>query len=490
LPDEAVAELVRGLLPSADEDAVSRIVERAEGVPLYAVETIRMLADRGVLRAGADAYELVGDLGELHVPETLHALIASRLDALGLEDRALLQDATVLGKSFTLDALSAVTGADAASLEPRLQGLVRKEFLIHEADPRSPERGQYGFVQSIIREVGYGMLSKADRRSRHLATAHHFEAADDDEIAGVVAAHYLEALRATPEGPDADALAARARDWLGQAATRATSLGSPEQALVFAEQALAITPGGVERADLLERAAMAARDALRVEDRMSYLEQAVAVLRELGDVDAEVVVMGAIADAHSDLNRPDRVRTIAATMQERLGGGGSVRARAELDHTLAIAQYFDEDYEGCLASLDRALAGFERVRARDRFQRAINEKSYVLAVVGRRREGGMLRRGILDVATDEDDLRSIAQSMVGLAIGAEEVRAALDLSLDAAAVARRGGYGGTEMTAMANAVEAAVECGAWETADQLLADLGGRAELPVGLADYVSLGAA
>ncbi len=93
LPDATMAELVHGMVPGADAPTVSRIVERAEGMPLYAVEMIRMLADRGVLRAGGDAYELVGNLGQLEVPETLHALIASRLDGLTLEDRALLQDA-------------------------------------------------------------------------------------------------------------------------------------------------------------------------------------------------------------------------------------------------------------------------------------------------------------------------------------------------------------------------------------------------------------
>ncbi len=219
LADEAMADLVRGLLPSASDDVLGTIVARAEGVPMYAVETIRMLADRGVLQIAEGVYEVVGELGEVQIPETLHALVASRLDALGPEDRSLLQDAAVLGKTFTLSALAAVSGADAATLEPRLLELSRKEFLTHEADPRSPERGQFGFVQSIIREVAYGMLSKADRRTRHLTAAHHFEAAGEDELAGMVAAHYVEALAATPAGPDADALAARARDALGSLPT-------------------------------------------------------------------------------------------------------------------------------------------------------------------------------------------------------------------------------------------------------------------------------
>ncbi|HEY8018434.1 MAG TPA: adenylate/guanylate cyclase domain-containing protein [Actinomycetota bacterium] len=490
LPDDAMTDLVQRLIPAGDDASVSRIVERAEGVPLYAVETIRMLADRGVLRAGEDVYEVVGDLGELHMPETLHALIASRLDALGSEDRALVQDAAVLGKSFTLDALAAVTGRDIGTLEPRLSDLVHKEFLEHELDPRSPERGQYGFVQCMIREVGYGMLSKADRRSRHLAVAHHYESIGEDELAGVVAAHYVEALRETPPGPDADALAARARDWLGQAAERATSLGAPRQALVFAEQALEITPGGVERAELLQRAAEAAADALRPEEQLAYLQQGIAVLAGLGDVDGEVVMMGELASAYGDLSRIEPLRTLVADMQARLGDGGSVRARAELDNARAFLEYFDGSVGASLASLDRAVAGFEATKALERFRRVIGAKAYVLRMLGRRRESSILRQGILAVATVEGDLRSMSASMIDLGIGADELRDGLDLNLEAAAIARRGGYGQIEMTAMANAVEAAVETGAWETADELLADLGERAELPAGVEDIITLGGA
>ncbi len=490
LPDEAIADMVRGLIPGADGTVTRRIVERAEGVPLYAVETIRMLADRGVLRAGEDAYELAGDMGELQVPETLHALIASRLDALGPEDRALLQDAAVLGKSFTLGALVAVTGADGASLEPRLADLARKEFLLHEADPRSPERGQYGFVQGIIREVAYGMLSKADRRARHLAVAHHLESAGDDELAGVVAAHYVEALRATPEGPDADALAARARDWLGQAVERATSLGSPVQALAFAEEALAITPDGIERAELLEQAARAAGDALRPEERIVYLEQAVAVLRAGGDLNAEVAMMSALVDAHSDQNRVDPLRAVVEEMQARSGAGLDELSRAELDHAVGLVRYFDDDLEASLASIDRALAVFDRVGARERFRRALGEKTFLLGNLGRHREAMLIERGNLAIATEENDLRARAHALISLGVMADEVVDALAHTLEGAEVARRGGYGEEEMTALANGVEMAVECGAWDTADELLVDLRARPALPPGAADTVLLGAA
>ena len=233
----------------------------------------------------------------------------------------------------------------AASLEPRLLDFTRKEFLAFEADPRSPERGQYAFVQSIIREVAYGMLSKADRRSRHLAAAHHFEAAADDELAGVVAAHYVEALGATQPGPDADALAARARDWLGQAADRATSLGSPDQALVFAEQALEITPPGAERAELLRQAARAAGDALRLEQQFAFLREAIEELHDLGDLNAGAVATGDLVHALATPNRWDEIKVVVPELEARLGDGGDDRARAELDHALAYVAWVEGDLE-------------------------------------------------------------------------------------------------------------------------------------------------
>src|SRR5439155_1667495 len=92
-----------------------------------------------------------------------------------------------------------------------LRVLVRSDLLHEDVDPRSPERSQYGFVQALIREVAYSTLALKDRRARHLAAARFFESLGDDELAGALAAHYLDAFKASPAGPEADALASQAR---------------------------------------------------------------------------------------------------------------------------------------------------------------------------------------------------------------------------------------------------------------------------------------
>src|SRR5204862_5328145 len=143
LTSRAMEELLTGLVPGLPSEVRDRILARAEGVPLYAVETVRMLLDRGLLVQEGPAYRLTGPVEALEVPETLLALIAARLDGLSPEERRLLQDGAVLGKTFAKHGLAALSGLGESDLEPLLAALVRKEVLSIQADPRSPEHGQY-----------------------------------------------------------------------------------------------------------------------------------------------------------------------------------------------------------------------------------------------------------------------------------------------------------------------------------------------------------
>jgi class 3 adenylate cyclase/predicted ATPase len=476
LPDQAMAELVEGFVHGLPADGVERIVARAEGVPLYAVETLRMLADRGVLEPRGNAYELVGDVGTLDIPDSLHALIAARLDALAPEDRTLLQDASVLGKSFTIEGIAAVAGQDRTSLEPRLRELSRKEFLAQEADPRSPERGQYAFLQSLIREVAYATLSKADRRRKHLAVAHHLESVGDEELAGVVATHYVEAFRATPEGPDAEALAARARDWLSQAADRALSLGSSEQALGYAEQALAITPEGSERPALLERAGEAASRAASLERAVAYLDEAIQLHNERGDTAAAALATTVITRPLAALDRRGEAEQRLEAALAALGEDGDERATAEVCRWLSESLVFAGSSERALEFAERALPIAERHDLTQLLAETTAAKSVALFNLGRHREAAMLARGALTLADQTGSQHARAEALVnfGVQISEDDPKAGLRAFLDAADAARKGGIRTLEVLNLANAAEAAIDIGRWEDADSVLAQLEGK----------------
>src|SRR5581483_11872881 len=122
LAEQAMEELLVGLVPGLPQPVRKQILDRAEGVPLYAVETVRMLLDRSLLVQEGSSYQLVGELDTLEVPETLHALIAARLDGLSPEERRLLGDAAVLGKTFSLPALAALSGFESERLQELLTG--------------------------------------------------------------------------------------------------------------------------------------------------------------------------------------------------------------------------------------------------------------------------------------------------------------------------------------------------------------------------------
>ena len=144
-----MAELIEGFVHGLPPEGVARIVERAEGVPLYAVETVRMLADRGILEARSDAFELVGDLGTLGDPGDVAGVDRrpvgfARRRTTGCSCR--MRRCWVRASPPRRSPPS--PGRDREALEPRLRDLVKKEFLDTGADPRSPERGQYAFLQA------------------------------------------------------------------------------------------------------------------------------------------------------------------------------------------------------------------------------------------------------------------------------------------------------------------------------------------------------
>jgi len=255
LSEQAMQELLHGLVPGLPAALRDQILARAEGVPLYAVETVRMLLDRGLLVEDGAAYRVVGEVEALEVPETLHALVAARLVGLSPEERRLVQDAAVLGKTFTPASLAVLTGQPQAELEPLLTGLVRKELLGLQSDPRSPEHGQYGFLQDIVRHVAYETLPKRERRAKHLAAAEHLAATlGEEEVAEVVASHLVEAYRLEPDAPGAESLRQHAYTALLRAGERAAALGASTEAGRYFEQAAELATGAAEQAASLVRA--------------------------------------------------------------------------------------------------------------------------------------------------------------------------------------------------------------------------------------------
>src|SRR4051812_2427307 len=253
-----------------------RIVDRAEGVPLYALETVRTLIDRDVVVPQEGVYRVVGDVGTLDVPSTLTSLLAARIDALPADERSLVKDLSVLGGSFPRSAVHALCELDDAVLDRLLNDLVRKEFLAVRSDKLSPDRGQYVFAQSMLRTVAYDMLSKRERKARHLRVAEHLRSVfenDGEDVAEAVAAHYRDALLAAETDTDADDIRREALAAYERAGHRAASIGAPESAMAVYRTAADLASDVEDKLALLEQAADMALQSGRHQDTFELYAQ-------------------------------------------------------------------------------------------------------------------------------------------------------------------------------------------------------------------------
>jgi class 3 adenylate cyclase/tetratricopeptide (TPR) repeat protein len=401
LSDEAMRELLDGLVPGLPDRLRDQILDRAEGVPLYAVETVRMLLDRGLLALDGASYRLTDELEKLEVPETLHALIAARLDGLSPEERRLLQDGAVLGKTFTRAAIAAVSGLTDGELEPLLSALVRKEVLGVQSDLRSPEHGQYGFLQELVRHVAYETLSKRERKTRHLKAAEHLERALElDDIAEVLAAHYLAAVEAAPAAKDVTAIRDRARSMLTRAGERAASLGAPDEAQRYFERAAELADVPADEAALLVQAGKLAAPAGRVAEGRVQLERAITLYDEAGDASAASLASVGLGDIDIFEGKLDEA---ARRFESALPALEATGESAELAATLAQlgrVQALRGSRERAVVTLDRALGLAERLRLDEVFVQALTSRAICLIYEGRNVEARLLNEGAVRLARE------------------------------------------------------------------------------------------
>ena len=465
LGEEPMRELLKGLVPDLSEPAVRSIVARAEGIPLYAVETIRMLAADGRLRELPDGgFEPVGEVGELAVPDSLHALIAARLDALEAADRTLIQDAAVLGQSFTPAGLAAVSGLETPTLVLRLRELVRADLLTEERDERSPERGQFAFVQALIREVAYSTLSLRDRRSRHLAAARFFESLGDDELAGALAAHYLAAYRATTDPEEAAPLGTQARLALRAAAERAESLGSLKQAIAFFAQALDVVTDDRERADILERVIQTAWTAGEYDAAMEMLPELHALRGSLGDRSGEA--LAAALEAETLYSMRQRERSVAYA-RDRLKAFEDMPDDPNVLRLLgqmAMGAVLTRDYDLAQESVDRALASAERLSMPALAARMLTAKASLAQFQGRLWEAISLAEGARRVAEQYGLVSEANRINGGLAniLALDDPRAAGEVEREIVQDARRTGRREQEIVTIGNMAEDLRRTGEWD----------------------------
>jgi len=308
---ERTRELVGALLPASAQagapdtsQLVAQVAERSGGNPLFAEEMVNRIVEEGS-----------GDSEAL--PETVHSVLAARLDSLRPDERTVIQHASVVGHAFWKGSLAALAPDMADEVGETLASLEEKGLIVSTAGSRLAGEHEYAFKHILIRDVAYSTLPKSVRARRHAAVAEFISERAADRAEGVVAMVADHYGRAAALGADAgldpmelDRIDAHAVDALEAAGDSAAALYSNREALGHYETALSLE----RRLDPGARATLA--------------EKLGDVALRLGRVDRATELWGGCLDHHrgqEDLERVgDLHRKIGAALWHKGDREGSI----------------------------------------------------------------------------------------------------------------------------------------------------------------------
>ena len=360
-----------------------------------------------------------------------------------------------------------------------------------QADPRSPERGQYGFLQDLLKRVAYETLSKKERRARHLAAAAHLEQAfgADAEIVEVIASHYVAAYEAAPDATDAAEIKQRAIELLARAAERAASLAAAEEAQRYFEQAAELADDALQQARMRERSGEMAWMRGSVEEAQTSLEEAMALFEEQGETHAAARVSARLGVV--EWRRGQLVPAI-----ERMEQAYSVLANDPPDQDLATlaAQlgrlyWFRGDTERAAERVETGLEIAETLWLPEVVAEALVTKGIVADTRGRTEESLALLKHGLDVARDYDIPSAATRAYFNLGdtlARRDRYEEALDTFRSGIALARRIGDASWEASARGEVSYLLAMTGAWVEAVEEVRALVGEVE-SIDIGYYVTL---
>jgi tetratricopeptide (TPR) repeat protein len=363
----AACELLGALLGSAPgDDVATLLIDRSGGNPFFIEELVALLSEAATVSGPSEA---LADLkGAANLPATLRGLVAARLDALPAEERGLLEDAAVLGRRGPVAALEALAAARGLPhVGPALEALEARDLI-------AVDNGFVGFGSDLVREVAYGILTKAERARRHARLSAWLDdrPTNDrgDELLEELARHAALAAELTAEighvpGVPID-IRDRAVTALDRAAARAEDRETHLVSARLYDQVLRLLgdePGPERRHALVGRAR--ARTALWQHDAArADLEAAMAEAREVGDevvLARSLTVLGEVEQNEGDVGASMSTLGEAVVLWRRLGDR---RGEASALRRQGMTSLFAGDPDAAEDSIGEALVAFQAIGSR------------------------------------------------------------------------------------------------------------------------------
>ena len=297
----------------------ARLLDKAEGNPLFVEETVRMLVEEG-----ADG----GD----RIPDSLQAMIGARIDRLPAGAKIVLQRGSVIGRTFWAGAIDHLSPEyDSDELEDLLDDLLLRDLVTREERSTIGGEAAYRFKHVLIREVAYGGLSKSGRAEYHTRFAEWLREKADKELLEIRAYHLDQAclLYAELDGHAPEELARTAAKALAAAGKRALARESNLSARKLLLRSVELEP-------TLGRRFLAARAAWQLGD-LPVVRDEMTVLAEQAAAEGDHAIQSRALTALSE---------VAASLDGELG-----RAAELADEALAVVEA--DDHDGRFRALDR-----------------------------------------------------------------------------------------------------------------------------------------
>ena len=351
LDDASVDQVIGNLVghESLPAELKRRIEGIAEGNPLFVEELMSALVDDGTLQRAGNGYRLTRTPSQIAVPPTIDLLVASRLDHLPEEERAVLGRAAVIGKRSWVSEVAALSPQDdPREVLQRLMGLVDKELLRldDEATPAvdvPDDDIRFRFRHQLTRDAAYGGLAKQERARLHQAFADWMERTLGDrlEASREVIGHHLEQAalyRKEVAGDDeiTKQLARRAAEHLEAVARRAGAIWDEVAVLRLLSRANDLRGAGDP-------------------ERLATLPELARALWGAGRLDEAKAVLGEVL-ASPEADAETRAQALEATWVGSAGGLSPADVRQRAEEALAIRREL-----GDLAGIARALLALSEV---------------------------------------------------------------------------------------------------------------------------------
>ena len=398
LSTEDAWRLAERLLPIKEgvTSAVRRLVETAEGNPLFIEELAASLTERVEGAAAA-------------LPTNVKTTIASRLDVLPPEARSVLLDAAVVGKVFWRGALGAMAdGQDPTRLEDALDLLESRDFIRREPTSQIEGDHEYTFKHMLILEVAYTTLPRAARRDRHAAVARFITNAAGErvaEVAALLAHHWREA------GEDD-----RARDSLIMAAEHAAHGWAKGEAISLYKQALELVPQ--DQADLLRTINLRQAETLVV---LGDLPPAISILDDLlPELDGHDRLFALLNRGQAAYWSMDAAGT-RTNAQEALELAEQLNDREMIGPAYSLASFaasMQGDMDKAFELSDRASATWVPERRNQALAMLLDQRGLDHYWTGDYSESEKAARGAMSIAEEVRSTESLLRSggVVGLAL--------------------------------------------------------------------------